>query len=129
MLPLNFSNFCDVNNPSILWSFSPLLPKASASAFYCFQICKILAIYHVIIIFKLTLQQVVFVIELNKVRNFCPHLSGFFIPFLYLEIYNKNLLWRKSIQPSSSARSLYFSQGHFTNWNQSITVYYYIVKK
>ena len=72
------------------------LQKASAFAFYCYQICKknatefkilaILYFYRVIIIFKLTLQQVLRAIELNKVRNFCPHLSDFSIPFIFEKI-------------------------------------------
>ena len=58
-----------------------LLPKTSASAFYCLQICKkiarqfkilaILYFYRFIIIINLTLQQVLLVIELSEVRNFC----------------------------------------------------------
>ena len=74
-------------------SINTLKFNASASAFYCFQICKIIALqfeilailyfYRVIIILKLTLQQVLLVIELNEVRNFCPHLSGFSIPFSF----------------------------------------------
>ena len=56
-----------------------------------FKILAILYFDRVIIIFKLTLQQVVLVIELNKVRNFCLYLSRFSIPFTF-EIYNKNSL-------------------------------------
>ena len=82
--------------PSILWRSRLLLPKASASALYCFQICKKVArqfkilatlyFYRVIIIFKLTSQQVLLVVEWNEVRNFCPHLSGFSIPFTFENI-------------------------------------------
>ena len=94
-----------------------------------FKTVAILYFYRVIIISKLTLQQVLLANVLNKVRNFCPCLSGF--PFhLHLKIYNRNSLWRKSIWPSSSALSiLYFSQGNFTNWKHRITIFYYIVKK
>ena len=75
-LPLTFSNFVDSNNSSILWSLRLMLPKAFASAFYCFQTCekiarqfKILAIlyfYRFFIIFNLHyMQQLLLVIELN----------------------------------------------------------------
>ena len=94
LLPLTFSNFLDSNNPSILWSLRFLLPKASASAFYCFQICKkfgwqfkilaILYLYCFIIIFSLTLQKVVLVIELNKVRNFKLNIYHLFATALVL---------------------------------------------
>ena len=40
LLPLTFSNFVHSNNQSILWSLRLLLPKASAFAFCCFQLCK-----------------------------------------------------------------------------------------
>ena len=56
-----------------------------------FKILAILYFDRVIIIFKLTLQQVVLVIELNKVRNFCLYLSRFSIPFTF-EIYNRHSL-------------------------------------
>ena len=121
-------------------SINTLKFKSSASKSFCFyflllpnlekntrefKILAILYFYLVIIIFKLTLQQVLLVIELNKV-NVCP-ISLF---HLHLKIYNKNLLWRKSIRPSSSALSiLYFSQGSITNRKHSITIFYYIVKK
>ena len=98
LLPTNFSNFLDSNNPSILnpSSLRLLLPKVSASAFYCFQICKnvsqqfkILAIFYFccfIIIFNLKLEQVLLVIELNEVGNFCQQMSGFSIPFIFENI-------------------------------------------
>ena len=113
--------------------------KSSASAFYCYQICKkkvrefkILAILYfccVFIIFILTLQQVLLAIVLNKVRNFV-HICPVALFHLHLTLYNKNSLWIKSIRPSSFALSiLYFSQGNFTNWKHSITIFSYIVKK
>ena len=37
MLPLTFF---DLNDPAMFWSLNLLLPKASASAFYYYQICK-----------------------------------------------------------------------------------------
>ena len=65
-------------------------PKPFASVFYCFQICKkisrqfkilaILYFYGFIIIFNLTLQKVLLVTQLNKVRNFCQQMSSFSIP-------------------------------------------------
>ena len=67
LLPLTFSSFLNSNNPSILWSLRLLLPKTSASAFYCFQICNkivrqfkllvILYFYRFVIIFNLALQK------------------------------------------------------------------------
>ena len=73
-----------------------MLPKASASAFYCSQICEknarqfkilpILYFYRFIILFNLTLQQVLLVIELNKVRHFCQQMLGFSIPFAFENI-------------------------------------------
>ena len=131
-------NFFDSSNPSILWSLNFLLPKASASGFYCYQIVKknalefkilsILYFYCVIIIFKLTLQQVLPAIVLNKVRHFCPYLSGFSIPCAF-EKYNKSSLWRKNIRSSSSTISiLYFSQGNLANWKHSVTIFYCIAK-
>ena len=113
--------------------------KSSASAFYCYQICKkkvrefkilaILYFYCVFIIFILTLQQVLLAIVLNKVRNFV-HICPVALFHLHLTLYNKNSLWIKSIRPSSFALSiLYFSQGNFTNWKHSSTIFYYIVKK
>ena len=93
MLPLTFSNLLGSNNPSILWSLKLLLPKASASTFYCFQICKkiarqfkilaILYFYRFLIIFNLTLQQVLLVIELDEVRNFCEQMWDFSITFAF----------------------------------------------
>ena len=93
MLPLTFSNLLGSNNPSILWSLKLLLPKASASTFYCFQICKkiapqfkilaILYFYRFLILFNLTLQQVLLVIELDEVRNFCEQMWDFSITFTF----------------------------------------------
>ena len=58
------------------------------------------------------------------------HICSVSLFHLHLKIYNKNLLWRKSIRPSSSSLSiLYFSQGNFTNWKHSIAISSYIVKK
>ena len=81
LLLLTFSNFLDSENPKILWNLRLLFSKPSASAFYYFIICKkiarefkiltILYFYRLVIIFSLTLQQVLLVIELNKVRIFC----------------------------------------------------------
>ena len=58
-----------------------LSSPAKASPFYSFEVCKkiarqldilaILYFYRFAIIFNLTLQQVLLVIELNEVRNFC----------------------------------------------------------
>ena len=129
-----FSDFVDSNNSSILWILRPLLTKAFASAFYCFQICekiprqfKILAIlyfYRFIIIFNLTLQQVLLLIELNEARNFVNKFPVCLF-HLHLKIYYKNSLWRKAIGPSSCALSiLYFSQGNLTNWKHSITIFW-----
>ena len=96
MLLLTFSNLLGSNNPSIPWSLKLLLPKASASTFYCFQICqrtarqfKILVslyLYRLIIIFNLALHQVLLVIELNEVRNFCQQISDFCITFVFENI-------------------------------------------
>ena len=118
LLPLTFSNFLDSNNPSIILSWKILLPKATAYTFYCFQRLlrilstaskfvkkmqgnlknqpsSILYIYRFIITFNftkdVTLHQVVLVIELIKVRNFCQQIKDFSIPFTF-EIYNKNSL-------------------------------------
>ena len=86
LLPLTFSIFFYSKNPSILWSLSILLPKASTSALY-----------------------------LNLHYNKCFLLLNW-TKLEILKIYNKNSLWRKSIWPSSSALSiLYFSSGNFTN--------------
>ena len=46
-----------------------------------FKILAILYFYRFIIIFNLSLQQVLFVIELNEVRNFCQEMPDFSIPF------------------------------------------------
>ena len=74
------------------------------------------------IIFSLTLQQVLLVIELNEVRNFCQQMSDFSITFVFENI---NILCqeRQSIRPSSSTLTIYFSQGNFTNWKHSITIF------
>ena len=94
LLPLTFSNFLDSNNPSMLWGSKHLVPKASASTFYYFRICRKIAqqfrilvviyFYRFIIIFNLTLQQVLLVLEFNDDRNFCQQMSGLSIPFIYI---------------------------------------------
>ena len=59
------------------------------------QPSSILYIYRFIITFNftkdVTLHQVVLVIEMIKVRNFCQQIKDFSIPFTF-EIYNKNSL-------------------------------------
>ena len=133
LLPLTFSNFLNSNNPSILWSLRLLLLKTSASAFYCLQICKkiarqfkllfILYFYRFIIIFNLALQKCFLLLNWTKLDIFihkCPH----------LKMCNQNSLWRKSIRPSSFALNiLYFSQGNFTNWKHSITIFWRYLPK
>ena len=81
-----------------------------------FKMLTVLYFYRFIIIFSLTLQQVLLAIELNKVTNFS-------IPFAFENIYNKNSLWWENIgnRLSSSTLSIwYFSQGNFTNWKDTI---------
>ena len=73
-----------------------MLLLSKAATFYCFQICKrtarqfkILAslyLYRLIIIFNLALHQVLLVIELNEVRNFCQQISDFCITFVFENI-------------------------------------------
>ena len=75
----------------------------------------ILYFHRFTIVYNFTLQQVLLVIETNKVRNFCQQMLGFSIPFLVENIEQKFFI-KKSIPPSSSAFSiLYFFQGSFTN--------------
>ena len=133
LLPVTFSSFLDSNNSSILWSLSFQLPKISASAFYCFQICKNLhgnlkywpSYIFVVSSVYLTLHWNKCILLLNWTKlyifvNKCP-ISLF---YLHLKIYNKNSLWRESIRPSSSALGIwYFSQGDFTNWKHSIIIF------
>ena len=95
MLSLTFSNFLDPNNPPILWSLWLLLLKASAFAFYCFQICKkvaqqfkilaVLHFYNFIIIFNFTLQKAFFLLIWTKLQLFVNK---------YPISLNKNLLWK-----------------------------------
>ena len=123
LLPLTFSNFFDSNNPSILWSLRLLLPKASASAFYCFQIVKknsrqfkilpILYFYHFIIIFNLILQQVLLVIELKEVRNFCQQISGFSIPFIFENISQKFVMRKEHSTIFICSKHIVFFSGKF----------------
>ena len=139
MLPLTFSSFVDSSNPSILWSLRFLLPKASCC--FCFLLLpnlwkitwkfKILAtlyFYGFIIIFNLALHQVLLVIELPEVDIFVRKcLVSLF--HLHLKICDKNSLWRKSIWPFSSVSSiLYFFHGKFTNWKNSIAIFWRYLK-
>ena len=134
MLPLTFSNFLGSNNASILWSLKLLLPKTSASTFYCFQIYKktarqfkilsILYFYCFIIIFKLTLQQMLLVIEWNEVKNFCQQMCNFAITFAFENTTKIRYDERERIRQFLSALSIYFSQGNFANWKHSITIFW-----
>ena len=104
-----------------------LFPKASASNFYYFQICKkvawqfkilaVLYFYRFIITVNLKLQQVLLVLELNEVRNFFRQISGFSIPVTFENIYQKFVIKKEHLS------ILYFSQGNFTNGKYGITIF------
>ena len=101
-----------------------LLPNLLKKIIWQFEILAILYFYRFIIVFNLTLQQVLLVIELKEVRNFFQKMSGFSV-HLHLKKCNKNSLWRKSIRSFSSAFSkLHFPQGNCTNWKYRITIFW-----
>ena len=85
LLALNFSNFVDSNNPSILWNLKFLLPKAAASAFYCFQISeKLLRRLKYQSSYIFTVSSLYLSLHCNKCyywidkgRNFCQQMLGF----------------------------------------------------
>ena len=125
--------FFDSNNPVILWSLSLVLPKASASAFNCFQICKknarefkllaILYFYRVIIIFKLTCNKCFLLLCWTKLE--------ILVHICLVSLFNRpsGFTIQSSNRPSSSALCIFFFLGDFTNRKHNITIFYYIVKK
>ena len=108
---------------------------ASASSSFCFQICsktawqfKILAIlyfYCFIIIFNLTLQQVLLVIELNYIRNFCPQIFDFSIPYKFENLYQKFVMKRGYSTIFICSQHMIFFSGKFFKLKAQ---YYYILK-
>ena len=127
----NFFKFCWFEQ-----SINTLKFKVSASKDCCcflllpdlwkiareFKILAILNFYRFVIVFNLSLQQMLLVIELTKVEVFVSkYLVSLF--HLHLKIHNKNSLWRKSIRPFSSSSSIYFLQGSFINWKHSIAIF------
>ena len=132
MYSFNFFRFSWFEQSFNTLKFKPSAFKASASDFYYFQICKkiawqfkiaVLYFYRFIITFNITLQQVLLLLELNKVRNFFQQMSSFSIPFTF-----ENIKERVSDHLHLLREILYYIisfSGKFYQWK---VWYYYILK-
>ena len=89
MLPLTFF---DLNDPAMLWSLNLLLPKGSASAFYCYQICKkMLSYIYIVLSLYLNLHcSNCFLLLYGTKLEIFVYICPVSLPHLHLKIYNKN---------------------------------------
>ena len=109
-------------------SINTLKFKTSASKGFCFcflllpnckknsrqfKILVILYFYRFIIIFNLTLQQVLLVIELKEVRNFCQQISGFSIPLIFENISQKFVMRKEHSTIFICSKHIVFFSGKF----------------
>ena len=97
--------------------------------YYGNKILAILYFYRFIIIFNLTLQQVLlWLLNWTRLEIFVNKCTVSLF-HLHLKKYNKSSFWRKSIRSSLSAFSkLYVSQGNCTNWKHGITIFWRYLK-